>query len=123
MSAVSNLGSIDLSTKNNSNQWFNNMFTKELVIPSDQHDGIQTFFELLTKNKASATTLTTSVIYTAISQGVNPMDLITEFQKMSLDEINGYLVAFLNLNRIPTSLLGVSNKPQVNQFVERTILV
>lgn len=123
MSRVNNTGAIDLSTRDNPGQYFNNMYNQVLAIPADQHDGIQTFFEILTKNKTSAKVLTSSVIYTAISQNINPMDLIFEFQRMTVEEINAYLVTFLNLNRVPTSLLGVINRPPVNQFVERTIRV
>ena len=123
MSQVNNIGAIDLTPRDNGAQWFNNMYTQSLAIPADQHDGIQTFFEILTKNKTSAKVLTSSVIYTAISQNINPMDLIFEFQRMSVEEIIAYLVTFLNLNRVPTSLLGVTTKPPVNQFVERTIRV
>lgn len=123
MSRFSNIGAVDLSTQNNPTQYFENMYAQSLVIPADQHDGIRTFFEILTKNKASAEVLASSVIYTAISQNINPMDLIFEFQRKTVEEINAYLVTFLNLNRVPTSLLGVITKPPVNQFVERTIRV
>jgi hypothetical protein len=123
MSQVNNIGAIDLTPRDNGAQQFNNMYTQALAVPADQHDGIQTFFEILTKNKTSAKVLTSSVIYTAISQNINPMDLIFEFQRMTIEEVNAYLVTFLNLNRVPTSLLGVITKPPVNQFVERTIRV
>lgn len=37
--------------------------------------------------------------------------------------LNAYLTMFLNLNRANTSLLGISNSPQTNKYITRTILL
>lgn len=39
-----------------------------------------------------------------------------------LSELDAYLTMFLNLNRVGTSLLGISNSPTVSPYVKRTIL-
>lgn len=40
----------------------------------------------------------------------------------NLSELDAYLTMLLNLNRAGTSLLGISNSPRTNKYVERTIL-
>lgn len=39
-----------------------------------------------------------------------------------IGELDAYLTMFLNLNRVGTSLLGISNSPQVSPYVKRMIL-
>lgn len=39
-----------------------------------------------------------------------------------LNELDAYLTMFLNLNRVGTSLLGISNSPQVSPYISRAIL-
>jgi hypothetical protein len=41
---------------------------------------------------------------------------------IGISELDAYLTVFLNLNRVGTSLLGLSNSPQTNRYVKRTIL-
>lgn len=41
---------------------------------------------------------------------------------LGISELNAYLTMFLNLNRIPTSLLGLSNSPQTSKYISRSIL-
>lgn len=40
----------------------------------------------------------------------------------NFNELDAYLTVFLNLNRAGTSLLGISNQPQTNKYVQRAIL-
>jgi hypothetical protein len=40
----------------------------------------------------------------------------------NFNEIDAYLTVFLNLNRVGSSLLGISNQPQTNKYVQRAIL-
>jgi hypothetical protein len=40
----------------------------------------------------------------------------------SISEVDAYLTMFLNLNRVGTSLLGLSNSPQPSKYVQRAIL-
>ena len=105
------------------NGYFNNVFKPVVALQSDMVEAVETYFEIITKNKASARVLASAVIFTALNQKQDPPAVVQEFKKMGTGEINEYLAAYLNLNRIPTSLIGVLNKPTPNQFVERAILV
>jgi hypothetical protein len=40
----------------------------------------------------------------------------------NLSELDAYLTMLLNLNRVGTSLLGLSNSPRTGKYIERTIL-
>jgi hypothetical protein len=103
--------------------YFNNVFKPIVALQSDMVDAVETYFEILTKNRTSAKVLASAVIYTAKNQGLDPLELVKEFQKMGAGQLNDALAAYLNLNRIPTSLIGTLNKPTPNQFVERAILL
>lgn len=105
------------------NGYFNNVFKPVVALQSDMVEAVETYFEIITKNKTSARVLASAVIFTALNQKQDPLEVVKEFRKMGTGEINEYLAAYLNLNRIPTSLIGVLNKPTPNQFVERAILV
>ena len=120
-SVYNNINAATLSSSQDPARFFNNLFAKPLTVNVDVAAGIQTYFETVTKNKQSAEILSTAVIVTATRQNVEPMELLKEFKKQTPGEINAYLAAFLNLGRIPTSLLGVTNTPQINQFVKRAI--
>ena len=52
----------------------------------------------------------------------NPITILDEFRKLNKNELNAYLTMFLNLNRVGTSLLGLSNSPQLNKYIARSIL-
>ena len=39
-----------------------------------------------------------------------------------ISELDAYLTMFLNINRVGTSLLGLSNSPQTSPYVTRAIL-
>lgn len=40
----------------------------------------------------------------------------------NLNEIDAYLTVLLNTNRVNTSLLGISNTPPINKYIQRAIL-
>jgi len=112
--------------------------------------------EILTGNAFVDTTYTTPVEYTIPSDLINPNDYIVKTyldqsikieaiqgykrETVSLgngqydynyfyishtqeqDELTPYLTVLLNQNRVNTSLLGISNTPAVNKYVQRAIL-
>ena len=43
-------------------------------------------------------------------------------QQNNFIEVNAYLAMFLNLSRVNTSLLGITNEPPRSKYVERAIL-
>lgn len=123
MATNTNLDSFDYQTGALPGQYFNNIFKNTIALTGDVVEAVETFFEIITKNRASAKVLASAIIVTAKSQNQDPLTLVQEFKKLNPGQINAYLATYLNLNRIPTSLLGTVNKPPVNQFVERTILL
>lgn len=55
-----------------------------------------------------------------VLQSYNYYFVTTQTEK---DELTPYLTVLLNSNRVGTSLLGLSNNPQVNKYVLRSIIV
>lgn len=119
MSQINNLTDIrqDISTA-----YFNNYFKPEYIISQDLDDTILGYFEKIAANKTSARALAGALVYTAKSQNMDPMVILQKFIALPNGQMNAYLTMFLNLNRIGTSMLGVSNAPLANKYVERTIL-
>jgi hypothetical protein len=125
MSQPSNVNLVDLSVNNTTGQqkYFNNFFISPGVVGSGQNDAVIAFFQSQTNgNKKSAEVLASSVIYTAMAQGIDPMSIVQQFQDLNPGELNLYLAMFLNLNRVGTSLVGLNNQPVQNKYVTRTIL-
>ena len=110
------------STKNATTDYFNNYFKDTFTVSQNANDAVIGYFQTVTGDKDSGNTLASTVIYTATSQGLDPMDLIDEFRKLEPGELNAYLTMFLNINRASTSLLGISNSPQTNKYIARAIL-
>jgi hypothetical protein len=103
-------------------QFFNNFYNKSYTISPNANDAIVSYFEGVADNKEAAQALAAAVIYTSLSQEVDPMSTLDQFTQLEPGEINVYLAMYLNLNRIPSSLLGITNKPITNKYVGRTIL-
>jgi hypothetical protein len=124
MSSPNNLQSPSYQVNNYSSteQFFNNFFTADYNISPDANDAIVSYFENFTDNVESAQALAAAVIYTSLSQEVEPMETLQQFSKLPEGTINEYLALFLNLNRVGSSLLGVSITPTTNPYVTRTIL-
>ena len=139
-------------------EYFNNFFKPDLSVSQNVDDAVIGYFESLTGSKDSARVLASTVLYTALTQGIDPLSIIDELRSLSqqnrlnspdsgstyservaantdqypmpgppprtndLNELDAYLTMFLNLNRVGTSLLGISNQPQTNKYVQRAIL-
>ena len=105
------------------NQYFNNYFVAPNTVSSNQNDAVTAYFQRVTNgNKQSAEILASTVIYTSMAQGIDPMSIIQQFQSVAPGELNLYLAMFLNLNRVGTSLLGVNNQLKQNKYITRAIL-
>jgi len=125
MSQPSNTSAVNIAANASTpaGQYFNNYFIQPGNITSNQNDAVTAFFEKQTGgNKQSAAVLASTVIYTAMAQGIDPMSIVQQFQSLKSGEINLYLAMFLNLNRVGTSMVGVNNSPVQNKYVTRTIL-
>ena len=126
MSNPSNLLPVNLSPldpQQSSTKYFNNFFLKDINVAADVNDTIVAFFDQYTGNQASAKILATTVILTSLAQNINPMSTLTELKKVGYGELNSYLAMFLNLNRIGTSLLGLTNQPITSNYIKRTIMI
>lgn len=119
MAQINNLTDIrqDISTA-----YFNNYFKPEYVVAQDIDETILGYFETIADNKISAKALAGALVYTAKAQNLDPMIVLQKFISLPTPQIKAYLTMFLNLNRIGTSMLGVSNAPLANKYVERTII-
>lgn len=126
MSYTNNLSTPELTRTSTARQdtdtYFSNVYKPLFNASPDQAAALQTYFEGVTNDKESARLLTTSVIYTALSQNINPMTVLADFKKINQGELDLYLATFLNFSRVNSSLLGVISTPGVNIFVQRSVL-
>ena len=114
--------SYNVNQASTATDFFNNFFTKNYNISPNANDAIVSYFEKIADNKEAAAALAAAVIYTSLSQEVDPMETLDEFKKVSPGEIIVFLAMYLNLNRVNSSLLGVRNVPLTNKYVNRAII-
>ena len=115
----SNLG----STNNNpTTRYFNNFFEPVYAISPDTDDAIVSYFQEQTGNLESAKLLAQAVYDTALYQKEDPLAVLDQFRALPQGELNAFLALYLNISRVPTSLLGVQNTPKTNPLVSRLIV-
>jgi hypothetical protein len=119
---ATNIQGPDLSTSGNTQKYFNNFYAIKFDISSNANAAILAFFEQYADNKAAAKNLAAAVVYTALAQNIDPLKVLDDFQKLPKGHINTYLIAFLNANRVPTSMLGLKDTTATSPYVLRTIL-
>jgi hypothetical protein len=102
--------------------YFNNFFQPLFDVSQGVDDTVVSYFEKIAANKESARAMAGALIYTAKAQNLDPMTVLAQFATMSPGQLNNYTTMFLNLNRVGTSLLGISNAPLTNKYVARMIL-
>ena len=125
MSQPSNLSSVNVGVNRSTSasKYFNNFFIAPGSVSSNQNAAITAFFEQLTDgNKSAAAVLASTVVYTSMAQGIDPMSILQQFKELPKGQLNLYLAMFLNLNRVPTSIVGVNNQPVQNKYITRSIL-
>ena len=110
----------DATTK--TTRYFNNFYVPSKTVSSNTNDAIVSFFEERSNNLESAKLLAQAVIDTAFAQRLDPLTVLDEFKNLDTLELNAYLALYLNTSRVNTSLLGIRNVPQANQYVTRSIL-
>ena len=108
---------------NNAAKYFNNFYSIDFTTGTGENDAVVAFFQKYTGDAVAGQSLAATVIYTAKAQNIDPMAVVTQFQQLPLNQLNSALVAFLNFNRVPTSLLGIKTETNTNSYVTRTILV
>jgi len=122
MSKNYNISDIDLNTLNDSTKFFNNIFDQPLSVSSEVDQAILAFFEKKTGNKNSARSLAGALLYTCLSQGLDPMSVLDRYKNVADNNLDVYTAMILNLSRISTSTLGVVNVPVVSPYITRTVI-
>ena len=122
MAELTTTGNLPQKQIDETSTFFNNYFKDAVSVSQFTNDAVIGFFEYYTKNKDTAKVLAAAVLRTSDAQGIDPMTLIQEFQQLQGQELNAYLTFILNLNRVGTSLLGISNNPYQSQYIIRSIL-
>lgn len=122
ISTATNVQGPDLSNvQNNTQKFFNNFFARDFAIGA-ANDIIVAYFEKYTGSATNGKMLAATVIYTAQAQNLDPMAVLAQFQKLTPGQVDNYLAAFLNFNRVPTSTIGVKQIQQTSPFITRSIL-
>jgi len=102
--------------------YFSTLYDQPIEITQNVLDALYAFFLARTNNQQTAKAFVHSVIVTALSTKTNPITLIEKFNQISDTlSVDAQLAAFLNLSRANTSMLGVTNNPQTNKYILRTI--
>lgn len=119
-----NLSAVDLTSNSNTpaTKYFNNFFSPTFTVNPDVDAAVISYFESVADNKEAAKILASAVMYTAHTRGVDPMSVLQEFTKLPKGEVTNYLTLFLNLQRVGTSLLGITTQPMTSKYVARAIL-
>jgi hypothetical protein len=86
-------------------------------------DPMSVIDELRRLSQANKQKLPASTSYTSrVNQTTDEYAKPGPAARSNINELDAYLTVFLNLNRVGTSLLGISNQPQTNKYVQRAIL-
>ena len=83
MSNAVNTNVVNLSQNKSTpaDRYFSNYFVTPSTISSDVNDAVISYFQTLTNgNSQSATILASTVVYTAMAQGIDPMTIVQQFQ-------------------------------------------
>jgi hypothetical protein len=67
---------------NNTTKYFNNYFGPDISVAQNLDNAVLGFFESITGNKESAKVLASAVLYTAITQNIDPMTIVEELRAL-----------------------------------------
>lgn len=121
MTISTNLINTQRTVTDKTTNYFNNYFLPSFAVAQDLNESVIGYFEQISADKPSAKTLAASVIFTCKMQNLDIMTVLNEFNSLPPGQLNTYLTMFLNLNRVGTSLLGVSNAPVTSKYITRMI--
>ena len=76
---------------NSTTEYFNNYFVDRFTTSPNINDAVTGYFQSVTGDTEAGKTLASTVIYTALSQGLDPMSLIDEFKKSKAGKISRVL--------------------------------
>jgi hypothetical protein len=122
ISTATNVTAPDLSNSvTDANKYFNNFYAIDFSV-GISNDAIAGYFEQYTGDEIAGRNLAAAVQFTAQSQNLDPMAVLDEFKKLPKGQLDTYLAAFLNANRVPTSMVGFKATKTSNIFIQRAIL-
>jgi hypothetical protein len=101
---------------------FDSFYNFDLVVESNQYEIVYSLFMELTKSASIAKNFTTMVFRIANSTGDNVLDLVDYLRGSSKLEVNSLLAYHLNTFKSKTTLYGVGNIPQPNQYIQRNVI-
>lgn len=101
--------------------YLNNFYKPGYTVSADKDAAVVAFFETMTNNRESAEILASSVIYTSLAQGVDPMTIVDQLRNMDSEERLRFTSMYLNFNRVGTSQLGIHLPSKNNKYIERLI--
>lgn len=107
---------------NPTNKFFSNYFIPDYTVSIGTNDAILSWFQQVTGDRDSAELLAQTVINTAQLNNEDPMNVLDQFMKMPMGDLNNLLALYLNSSRVSTSMLGTVNTAAANQRVSRTVL-
>jgi hypothetical protein len=90
---------------------------------SNKNDALVAFLHNWRGSKLAGDITAANILSIAESQNIDPISIIDEIMKLDASQLNAHLTIFLNLNRVGTSLLGISNTPTTNKYISRAILL
>lgn len=125
-SSATNLSGPNLtstSAAQSAQKYYNNLYATSFATSANTNDALVAFFEEYCPTKTAADNLASAVLATALSQNTDPLTILAQFQALPKGRLNNYLVAFLNMSRAPTSVLGINTGPKPNSLVSRSILL
>lgn len=124
MPSPSNLSQVNNRTDLNSegSVFLSNYLQPGFEVSPHINEATISYFEKITDNQNSALVLASCLVYTSLAQNIDPRETLDRIKNMSSTELSAYASMFLNLNRVGTSYLGVTNRPKVSKYVTRTIL-
>ena len=109
---ATNITGPDLSAASaavNANRYYNNFYNSGFNVSAGANDAITAFFQQYSPNATVAKNLASAVLYTALAQNLDPLTVLSDFERLPKGQLNNYLLAFLNTSRVPTSTLGINN--------------
>jgi hypothetical protein len=104
-------------------KYYNNLYATSFATSANTNDALVAFFEEYCPTKVAADNLASAVMATALAQNTDPLTILAQFQALPKGQLNNYLIAFLNISRVPTSMLGTNAGAKTNSFVSRSILL
>ena len=104
-------------------KYYNNLYATSFATSANTNDALVAFFEEYCPTKVAADNLASAVMATALAQNTDPLTILAQFQALPKGQLNNYLIAFLNISRVPTSILGVNTGAKTNNLVTRSIIL